>query len=146
MYRYVIISISKSTLKTNEKGYVMAALSLRDTINSVMGLDHCVFMTQYFTDGEADIFLVVNNDVDDSYHLFYDEGGEIKVYKIGGKQSFKRFVCRAYNLNQIGSHSNDFWGKLPQSCHAQAKQRACKIMRDTIAREAAALALMVEAN
>ncbi len=30
----------------------MANLSLRDTINEVMGLDRCVFMTQYFNAGD----------------------------------------------------------------------------------------------
>lgn len=117
----------------------MAALSLKDTINTVMGLDRCVFMTQYFNAGEADIFIIVSNDVEGTYHLFYDGNGEIEVFKIGSKIALKRFISRSYSVDQSINYSNDFWGGLPLESHINAKRAALRIVRDTLASEAAAL-------
>lgn len=125
----------------------MANLSLRDTINEVMGLDRCIFMTQYFNAGDADIFLVVNNDVDGTYHLFYEESnGKILVYKIGSARTFKRFICSAYRINPILNYSNDYWGGLLRAQHIEAKQRAGATIQNWLVADAEALAELAGAE
>lgn len=113
----------------------MAKLCLRDTIDEIMGLDRCVFMTQYFSAGEADIFIIVNNDVDDSYYLLYDGDGKTNVFEIGSKIAFKRFIGRSYSVNPSINYSNDFWGNLPLEKHVEAKRRASLIIKDALARK-----------
>ena len=125
----------------------MTSLSLRESVNKVMGLDRCVFMTQFFNDGSPDIFLIVNNDVDGTYHLFYEEGnGKISVFKIGTARTFKRFLCGAYKVNPTINYSNDYWGALLRSQHVEAKQRAIASVRNWIAAELAAEAADKERN
>ena len=125
----------------------MANLSLRDTVNEVMGLDRCVFMTQYFNAGDADIFIVVNNDVDGSYHLFYEEdNGKISVFKIGSARTFKRFICSAYRVNPILNYSNDYWGALLREQHVEAKQRATASVQAWLVSDAELAAAEAAAN
>ena len=108
----------------------MAKLTLSESLDALMGLDRCVFMTHYFNTGDADIFVVVNNDVTDKSYLVYEENGIINHFEIGSRIALKRFVHRAYKVGLAVNPTTDHWWSLAADKHIEAKKRAKQYILD----------------
>lgn len=108
----------------------MAKLTLSESLDALMGLDRCVFMTHYFNTGNPDIFVVVNNDVTDKSYLVYEEDGVINNFEIGSRIALKRFVHRAYKVGLAINPTTDHWWSLATSKHVEAKNRAYQYILD----------------
>lgn len=107
-----------------------AKLTLSESLDALMGLDRCVFMTHYFNTGDANIFVVVNNDVTDKFYLVYEEDDVINNFEIGSRIALKRLIHRAYRVDLAINPTTDHWWSLPTNKHIEAKKRAYQYILD----------------